>query len=92
MIMACYSGSIQISQMLRSWLIVFIGNLIGAIAIVMLVFLSGHWLHNQGAVGRVALEIAATKTSLSFTEALPVGCSAIFSSVSRSGSATAPAR
>ena len=58
MIMACYSGSIQISQMLRSWLIVFIGNLIGAIAIVMLVFLSGHWLHNQGAVGRVALEIA----------------------------------
>ena len=73
MIMACYSGSIQISQMLRSWLIVFIGNLIGAIAIVMLVFLSGHWLHNQGAVGRVALEIAATKTSLSFTEAFTSG-------------------
>ena len=73
MIMACYSGSIQVSQMLRSWLIVFIGNLIGAIAIVMLVFLSVHWLHNPGAVGRVAREIAATKTSLSFTEAFTSG-------------------
>ena len=73
MVMACYSGSIRISQMLRSWLIVLIGNLIGAIAIVMLVFLSGHWLHHQGAVGRVALEIAAAKTSLSFTEAFASG-------------------
>jgi formate/nitrite transporter len=73
MVMACYSRSIKINQMLRSWLIVLIGNLIGALAIVFLVYLSGHWLENNGAIGTVALEIAHAKTNLTYTQAFASG-------------------
>ena len=73
MVMACYSRSIKVNQMLRSWLIVLVGNLIGALAIVLLVYLSGHWLTQDAAIGAVALEIAYTKTSLTFTQAFASG-------------------
>ena len=73
MVMACYSRSIKVNQMLRSWLIVLVGNLIGALAIVLLVYLSGHWLTQDAAIGAVALEIAYTKTSLTFTQAFGLG-------------------
>jgi len=73
MVMACYSRSIKINQMLRSWLIVLIGNLIGALAIVLLVYLSGHWLENNGAIGTIALEIAHAKINLTYTQAFASG-------------------
>ena len=47
MVMACYSRKIRVRQMLRSWLFVFFGNLAGALAIVMLVYLSGHWFNGK---------------------------------------------
>ena len=73
MVMATFTGAVTYRQMLRSWLIVFLGNLIGSLAIVVLVFLSGHWLGNNGAVGAKALAIAHAKVNLSFTQAFTSG-------------------
>ncbi|NNJ71057.1 MAG: formate/nitrite transporter family protein [Kiritimatiellales bacterium] len=69
MVMACFTGAITYRKMLRSWIIVFTGNLVGSLAIVLLVFYSGHWLGNDGAVGAKALDIANTKVNLTVLQA-----------------------
>ena len=60
------------TKVLRNWLVVYLGNLIGAIAIVWLVFNSGllGGVGIQSAMGDVAVNILDAKLSLSFTEAL----------------------
>ncbi|MCF7849265.1 MAG: formate/nitrite transporter family protein [Kiritimatiellales bacterium] len=73
MVMGCFTGKIKVRQMLRGWAFVFLGNLIGALAIVMLVYLSGHWLGNSGAIGAKALAIANAKVNLTFTQAFASG-------------------
>ena len=73
MVMGCYTGKVKAARMLRSWLMVFIGNLAGALAILMLVYYSGHWLGNNGAVGAKALSIANAKVNLTFAQAFTSG-------------------
>ena len=73
MVMGCFSRKIKVRHMLRSWGFVFLGNLVGSLAIVMLVHLSGHWLSNNGAVGAKALSIANAKVNLTFTQAFSSG-------------------
>lgn len=73
MVMGCYSGKIKIRQMLRSWFFVFLGNLVGTLAIVGLVYSSGHWLGNGGAVGAKAISIANAKVNLTFLQAFTSG-------------------
>lgn len=73
MVMGCFSGKIKVRQMLRGWAFVFAGNLAGALAIVALVYCSGHWLGNSGAIGAKALAIANAKVNLTFTQALASG-------------------
>ena len=73
MVMACFSRKIKVRQMLRSWLFVFLGNLIGALAIVTLVFFSGHWFNGSTAVGSKALAIANHKVNLTFVQAFTSG-------------------
>ena len=73
MVMGCFSGKIKVRQMLRGWAFVFLGNLVGALAIVMLVYFSGHWLGNSGAIGAKALAIANGKVNLSFIQAFTSG-------------------
>ena len=73
MVMASFSRAITIRAMLRSWSIVFTGNLLGALAIVFLVYFSGHWQANQGAVGQHALAIATQKITLPFGAAFASG-------------------
>jgi len=73
MVMGWLSRKIKMRQMLRSWLFVFIGNLVGGLAIVMLVHLSGHWTSGSGAVGAKALAIANAKVNLTFVEAFSSG-------------------
>ncbi len=70
-IMACVSGDISIRQLLRNWGIVYLGNFVGALIIVALIYLSNHW--SFGDVGVKALLIAHKKVNLSFTEALTKG-------------------
>ena len=64
---------ITFKQLMLNWNIVFIGNLIGSLAIVLLVYLSDHWLINDGAVGAKAIMIANSKVNLSFMVAFSRG-------------------
>lgn len=60
------------SRVLRNWLIVYFGNLLGSMIIAWLVFYSGLLGHagSLTPIGAVATKIADTKLQLSFTEAL----------------------
>jgi len=73
MVMGCLTGKVKVHRMLRSWLLVFFGNLAGSLAILMLVYYSGHWLNNNGAVGAQALAIANAKVNLTFIQAFTSG-------------------
>lgn len=59
-------------KVLRNWLVVYCGNLLGGIIIAWLVFNAGLLVRsgNLTSIGVVAVNIAETKLSLSFTEAL----------------------
>lgn len=72
-VMAWAAGEIRLRDMLRVWLIVYFGNLIGAVATAALVFLSGQYLSGDGAVAAVALKLAADKAALAFDRALFLG-------------------
>ncbi|MCC6296316.1 MAG: formate/nitrite transporter family protein [Pseudomonadales bacterium] len=67
--MAWAEGCLTTRDVLRDWLIVGIGNFIGAGALAVLVFLSGHAALNQGEIARTVVQIAAAKCALPFWEA-----------------------
>lgn len=73
MIMAWAAGKVPLHEMLRAWLIVYIGNFIGATGTAMLVFLSGQYLTGRGTVASVALKLAIDKATLPFDHALFLG-------------------
>ena len=67
--MAWAEGCLSTRDVLRDWLVVGIGNFIGAGALAVLVFLSGHPGMNEGEIARSAVQIAAAKCALPFWEA-----------------------
>jgi formate transporter len=73
MVMAWAAGEVRLSEMLRAWTIVYIGNFVGALGTAGLVFLSGQYLGGKGSVAVVALTIALNKVTLSFDHALFLG-------------------
>ncbi|HET9718407.1 MAG TPA: formate/nitrite family transporter [Pseudolabrys sp.] len=62
-VMAWASGKISTRQVLRNWTIVYLGNLVGSIGLVMLVLLSGHLDMNGGRIGLTILNTAVAKIS-----------------------------
>lgn len=64
MIMAYASGRIGLRALLRAWLIVYAGNVVGAIGTAALVFLANVHGFAGGGVGKTALAIASAKASL----------------------------
>jgi formate transporter len=79
MIMAWASRRISTARMLRNWLIVYAGNMVGASAAVLLIVWSKQYTFGNGAVGIQALTIGATKTDLGFWQAVALGilCNAL---------------
>jgi formate/nitrite transporter len=73
MVMAWAGRRISASLLLRVWGIVYLGNLAGALATVLLVYLSGQWRFDDHAVGANALRIANAKVNLDFAEAFFLG-------------------
>ena len=73
MVMAWAAGKVSLREMLRAWLIVYIGNFIGATGTAALVFLSGQYLTGRGAVASVALKLALDKATEPFDHALFLG-------------------
>jgi formate/nitrite transporter len=59
--------------------VVFFGNLCGSLGGVFLIYLSGHWLMGNGAVGAQAVMIANSKVNLGFMQAFSSGilCNAL---------------
>jgi formate transporter len=62
-IMAWASGKVSTRQMLRNWVIVYIGNFVGSMGLVVLVFFSHHMDMNGGRVGLSILNTAVAKIS-----------------------------
>jgi len=67
--MAWADGCMPTRDVLTNWVVVCAANFVGAVGLAAAVFLSGHTEMNGGAVAKTYLQIAAAKTSLSFTEA-----------------------
>jgi formate transporter FocA len=78
-VMAWAHGRISTTRLLRNWIIVYLGNFVGAILTVALIFFSGQWEFNSGAVGLNALNIANHKVGLGFGQAIVLGilCNAL---------------
>jgi formate/nitrite transporter len=60
-VMAWASGKVSTREMLRNWVIVYIGNLVGALGLVVLVFFSHHLDMNGGRIGLSVLNTAVAK-------------------------------
>jgi formate transporter len=79
MIMAFASGKISITQLLRNWVIVYVGNFAGSILLALVTFLTRQYMSAGGALGANALAIATGKCRLEFIQAIALGilCNAL---------------
>jgi formate/nitrite transporter len=62
-VMAWWNRQIRTAEVLRNWAIIWIGNLVGAVGLAGLVYLSHHTEMNNGAVGAAMLKLAVSKIS-----------------------------
>ncbi|MHC1723643.1 MAG: formate/nitrite transporter family protein [Aminipila sp.] len=64
---------VKIATMLRNWVIVYIGNLIGSLLIAYMMYQSGLFSSGADVLGAVTIKIAAYKTGLGFMQAFYLG-------------------
>src|SRR5688572_6814086 len=72
-IMAWASRRLSHAALLRNWTLVYIGNFVGALGTVLLVYLSGQYRFDDGAIGAAALATARHKVELGFVHAVMLG-------------------
>ena len=72
-VMAWASRKLSHAALLRNWTLVYVGNFIGAIGTVLLVFLSGQYMFDGGGIGAAALATARHKVGLGFLQAVVLG-------------------
>jgi len=72
-VMALANRRISHLQVLRNWIIVYIGNFVGSIATVILIFITKQYTFAGGGIGLTALNIANSKCSLDFFQAVALG-------------------
>jgi len=70
---------VSLVRVARNWTIVYVGNLVGALATVAIVFAGGQYEFGDGSVGLSALATADAKAGLDFGRALALGimCNAL---------------
>ena len=73
MIISLAERKITLSKLLSSWLVVYLGNLLGSVIVACLVSVSGQWNMTAGLLGGLTLKTAAAKISIGFTEAVTLG-------------------
>lgn len=78
-IMAWANGKVSTYLVLKNWLVVYLGNFVGAFATAGLMFLTGQYLFGNGAVGLAALSTGNAKAGLAFVPAVALGvmCNAL---------------
>ncbi len=78
-VMAWVGRKLTLGQVMRNWLIVYAGNLVGSLATVVFMYFTRQWMFSDYNVGATALNIANAKVNLPFTVALARGilCNAL---------------
>jgi len=64
---------VRTGLMVRNWIIVFIGNLLGSLLTVTIMYFGAQYTFGNGAIGATALAIANTKVQLGFVQAIALG-------------------
>ena len=72
-VMAWASGKVSSLALLRNWGIVYLGNFIGSIGTVILMFFSKQYVFGANAVGVAALKIGVGKVGFTFIQAIALG-------------------
>ena len=72
-VMAWANKKISTSQLIKNWVLVYIGNMAGALFIAFLMFFSSQYSFAFGAVGINMLNIAKAKCELGFLQAIMLG-------------------
>lgn len=72
-VMAWASGKVTGWSLLRNWVIVYLGNFVGSIGTVVLMFLTKQYTFGANSVGIAALKIGVTKVDLTFIQAVALG-------------------
>jgi formate/nitrite transporter len=67
---ACCSKRATVGGLLKNWGVVYIGNFVGSLLLVLIVFGGFYAYRDPGSMGSLALTIADAKVNLSFIEAL----------------------
>jgi formate transporter len=77
--MAFASKKVTLTQLLRNWTIVYIGNFVGSVLTAYIVFLGKQYTFGSGAIGLAALNIANSKVDFTFIQAVALGimCNAL---------------
>ena len=73
LVMACIDRLISFRQLIQNWAIVYIGNFMGALGILVLMYLTGLWWQGDGSLGNKVVAIADTKVNLGWMEAFARG-------------------
>ena len=73
MVMALAERRITLRALLRSWIVVYLGNLIGSVLVAYLVLKTGQLKYTEGLLGGFTIKIAASKTGLIFRKAFIMG-------------------
>jgi len=68
-VMAFASRIVTWKQLLKNWSVSYVGNFIGSLSVVLLMYFTNQWKTKEFLLGAKALQIAATKTNLGFLEA-----------------------
>jgi len=73
---AALNGDVSFGDMLKNWVVVYLGNLVGSIFMAVVFWQSGLWAFNKGLLGASAINIGAAKCAIPFMEAFwrGVGC------------------
>jgi formate transporter FocA len=78
-VMAWAGGKVSTGLLLKNWVIVYLGNFVGALGTAALMYVSGQYTFGKGAIGLAALATANTKAGLDFVQAIVLGilCNAL---------------
>ena len=72
-VMAWASGKVKGRALLRNWVVVYLGNFVGSIGTVILMFLTRQYTFGANSVGIAALKIGVAKVDFTFLQAVALG-------------------